>query len=850
MKGSRSDTRRFLVQSIVLFLVMGAVAFLGVYISGETAMSSANQLGAMTADYLNLQLDAFLGQYDQILEDAAYMVNAMISGGSSPAEIEQWITAFSNEYDQIMQYDESGLYGVIKGEGVFSSGWEPGEEYDIYTRPWYTQAVEAGGRCTRSRVYSDARYATTMISLSTLLADGQSVLALDVRVGDIEVEWQEGSDVFPGTATVIDQEGNVVLHQRIRQEHTQCEMDDMTPADYLAWTAKFDGTRGAFQWEGELDTYQNYYIVGDDGWTCIVTIPRSVIMGDVTKLFYTQLALQGVFLLTIVYLVLRGYFTARDSRRTQDCLEALGQSYSCLLLVDAARDDFVIVKCPPLTRDRWPASRHYSSLLPLMRDTLYYPEDWEPFLEQFSLENLRPQGEEKARRRYLEYQQKDALGPRWVSAEAIELPGGDRTQVLLAFRGIHDSKTEQLEKNRMLRESLDSARMANQAKSDFLSRMSHDMRTPMNAVIGFANMAKANLDQPEKVADCLDKVGAASQQLLHLINEVLDTAKIEQGKMEMHMAPVDLVEHIEGTAELFRLQTKAQRQTFLLEPLALEHRMVLTDAGRLDQILNNLLSNAVKYTPPGGRIGLRVEELPGTQENQRLYRFTVTDTGIGMSAEFLERIFLPFEREDTSMTSRVGGVGLGMAITHSIVQMMGGRIDVESRRGEGSRFSVLLPCQLAQQPPASDECGATPSGEFSLEGRSLLVVEDNLLNMEIACELLRMEGAQVTQAMNGQEAVERFSQSAPGAFDAVLMDIQMPILDGYGATRAIRALPRPDAAVVPILAMTANAFEDDVIAAREAGMNGHIAKPIDIARIRSALCAVLRADAVESAKAP
>ena len=233
MKGSRSDTRRFLVQSIVLFLVMGAVAFLGVYISGETAMSSANQLGAMTADYLNLQLDAFLGQYDQILEDAAYMVNAMISGGSSPAEIEQWITAFSNEYDQIMQYDESGLYGVIKGEGVFSSGWEPGEEYDIYTRPWYTQAVEAGGRCTRSRVYSDARYATTMISLSTLLADGQSVLALDVRVGDIEVEWQEGSDVFPGTATVIDQEGNVVLHQRIRQEHTQCEMDDMTPADYL-----------------------------------------------------------------------------------------------------------------------------------------------------------------------------------------------------------------------------------------------------------------------------------------------------------------------------------------------------------------------------------------------------------------------------------------------------------------------------------------------------------------------------------------------------------------------------------------------------------------------------------------
>lgn len=840
MKESRFYTRRFLIQSAILFLVMSIVAFFGVYTSGRTAYRSANQLGAMTADYLNLQVDSLLGQYDQILEDAAYMVNAMLAGGASSGEIEQWITAFSQQYDEIMQYDESGIYGVIRGDGVFSSGWEPDDSYDVYSRPWYTQAIAAQGQCVRSQVYRDARYGTSMISLSKLLYDGESVLALDVRVGDIEVEWEQGSDVFSGTATVVDQEGNVVLHQQIAQEHIKCEMDDMQPEDYLALMARFEGDRGVVQTRGALDDYQNYYILGEDGWTCIVTIPNSVITHEVTTLFYTQLVLQGVFLLTIIYLSIRSYLAGRKSQKTLNCLEALGQSYVCLLLVDAARDAFEVIKDSPLVHGRWPSFRRYSQLLPLIRNTFYLPEDWEAYCEQFSIEGLLRPRDAAAARRYLEYRQVGEDGPRWMSVEAFNVQGSaNQGQALLAFRMIHESKVDQLEKNRVLRESLERARTANQAKSDFLSRMSHDMRTPMNAVIGFATMAGKYLDQPEKAADCLEKVNAASMQLLHLINEVLDTAKIEQGKMELHIAPVNLRAHLEQTADLFRLQTRAQRQNFALEMPALEHEMVLTDGNRLDQILNNLLSNAVKYTPPGGSITLRAEELPGTQENQRLYRFTVSDTGIGMSEEFLEKIFLPFEREDTSLTGEVGGVGLGMVIAQSIVQMLGGRIDVESERGVGSRFTVLLPCSLVEDERGEKARLIAPSDAFSLAGRRFLLAEDNLLNMEIACELLKMEGAQIVHAQDGQEAVDRFAASSPGEFDAILMDIQMPVLDGYAATRAIRNLNRPDAATIPILAMTANAFEDDVIAAREAGMNGHIAKPVDIGRVKEALTAVL-----------
>ena len=836
MRGIERSSRRFLLQNLLLLALMGVLAFSGVYISGRSAYRSANELGAMTADYLNLQVDAFMGQYQQILEDAAYMVDAMMEQGAAAEDVQQWITAFSLQYEETMQYDESGIYGVIRGEGVYSSGWRPGPEYNILERPWYLQAVEAGGACARSMVYEDARTGTRMVSLSKLLEDGESVLALDIRVGEIEVEWERGSDVYPGTATIVDQTGNVLLHQQIGREHISCELDGFTPQDYLDLMARFEGDRGMLRWDGETDSYQHYYITGVDGWTCIVTIPRSVITQDATNIFCLQLALQGIFLLFLLYLFIRAYLADRRNRRAVNCFEALGQTYFCVVLVDVERESCEVTRMEDGTGGHGRGVHAYGRFLEQVRSSMVREGDWSGFLEQFSPEQLRGLGNGASARRFLEYERVFPQGPRWVSAEAFAVPGEER-QVILAFRLIHDSKIEELAKSRMLRESLDSARIANQAKSDFLSRMSHDMRTPMNAVIGFAKLAQSSLDQPEKAADCLDKVTAASQQLLHLINEVLDTAKIEQGKMELHLAPVDLVRQMEETADLFRLQARAQHQQFTLRPLNLRHRQVITDGSRLDQILNNLLSNAVKYTPAGGSIILEAEELEEGLPGQAVFRFTVSDTGIGMAPEFLERIFQPFEREDTSMTGTTSGVGLGMAIAQSIVQMLGGQIQVESRQGEGSRFTVTIPCALPEETAPVRE--GRQAAEADLTGRRLLLAEDNLLNQEIALELLGMEGAQVTAVENGREAVETFAASAPGEFEAILMDIQMPELDGYGAAREIRRLNRPDAAAIPILAMTANAFEDDVAAARSAGMNGHIAKPVDMGRIKEALAAVL-----------
>ena len=837
MKGSRNYNRRFAVQSIVLFLVMSAIAFLGVYTSGSTAYRSANRLGTMTADYLHTQIDALLQQYNQILEDAVYMADTMLADGRTASDIEDWITSFSQEYNETMQYDENGLYGVIRGQGVYSSGWQPDETYDIYSRPWYRQALQSPGAVARSQVYNDARTGTTMISLSKLLSDGESVLALDIRVGDIQVDWQEGSDAFPGTATVVDQDGNVVLRQSIGQEHVSCELDDFTPDDYRALLANLTGNRGMYRWDGAQDRYQMYYIRTSDNWTFLVTIPRSVITQDATTLFYVQLLFQGLFLLIIIYLCLRNYYTLRQNRQVQRSLEAVGQTYDCLVQVDAVRNRCDVLKLAPPPKKKGPPIKTYSDFLAIIHPTVYRAEDWKTFCDIFSLSRL--QALHQGGRLYLEYERRGEDGPRWVSAEALTAPDASGQEpVILAFRQIHDTKCAELEKNRLLQESLQSARQANQAKSDFLSRMSHDMRTPMNAVIGFAAMAKQYRHDPERVDDCVTKITAASQQLLHLISEVLDTAKIEQGKMELRPAPMDLRSHVQETAALFRLQTEAQHQQFVLREPTLTHQWVLLDGSRLDQILNNLLSNAVKYTPAGGTITLQVEELPAKDDGTLLYRFTVSDTGIGMAPDFLKRLFLPFEREDTSMTGKVSGVGLGMAITRHMVQMMGGHIEVSSTQGKGSVFTVLLPCQAAEQAPAPAATAPDDNGApFTLQGLHFLLAEDNMLNREIAQELLQLEGATVFPVENGQQAVEAFQNAPPGTFDAILMDIQMPVLDGYGAAKAIRALDREDAASIPIFAMTANAFEDDVLAARQAGMNGHIAKPMDMDRMRAVLAA-------------
>lgn len=513
---------------------------------------------------------------------------------------------------------------------------------------------------------------------------------------------------------------------------------------------------------------------------------------------------------------------------------------------------------------------------------------------------------------------------------------------------------------RELKDALSLAERANRAKSDFLSHMSHDIRTPMNAIVGMTDIAKVHLDDPDKVLDCLNKITLSSRHLLGLINDVLDMSKIENGNIMINTAPVSLPELLENVVTIIQPNIKANCQEFSVRLHGIRHERFRSDALRLRQILINLLSNASKFTPAGGSVRMDIEERSGMDGSAAELRIVISDTGIGMSTAYLAHIFEPFSREQDSRVDKTEGSGLGMAITRRLVELLGGSIEVDSRAGEGSTFTVILPMQIDDTPSqsyhfpdlhilvvddgavtreymdnalrdiglnadcADSGAGAvamaraahlagrdydavildwkmpgmdglqtarllreqvdgalpilimsaydwseieaparsagisgflqkpifrstlcygiqkfvlgraavkqeTPTYHFS--GKRLLLVEDNELNREIALEILQETGAQVDTANNGAQGVERFQGSPAGYYDLILMDIQMPVMDGLTAARTIRALPKADAASVPIVAMTADAFAEDVAAAKQAGMDDHIAKPIDVAQL-------------------
>ena len=407
--------------------------------------------------------------------------------------------------------------------------------------------------------------------------------------------------------------------------------------------------------------------------------------------------------------------------------------------------------------------------------------------------------------------------PVWVSMKATLLEDSDGRHLIIGTNNIEAQMEREEEYQQRVREARISAR------NDFLANMSHDIRTPMNAIVGYTNIAKSNKHKPETVADALDKIGSSSHYLLSLINDILDISKIESGKMQISCGPCDLAELFRRIEDITALQAKKKSLVINYCYDNICHYQVITDELRIEQIIINIVSNAIKYTPPGKTVDLIAEEVPSPGGKNK-YRFIIRDTGIGIKEDYMPHIFESFTREERTTVNRIQGTGLGLAITAKIVEMMGGTISVKSKLGEGSEFTV----ELELEPLETDsQANADNSENIDLAGHRILLVEDNAINAEIARMILEQYGAEVQQAENGKIGLEALQEKGPGYYDAVLMDIQMPVMNGFEATKAIRALGGAYATALPIIAMSANAYDEDVRDCLAAGMNGHIAKPFN-----------------------
>ena len=483
-------------------------------------------------------------------------------------------------------------------------------------------------------------------------------------------------------------------------------------------------------------------------------------------------------------------------------------------------------------------------------EAFVHPDDRADYLETMSAANLREQLGPDRPFLAIEYRklptdareaEPDKCG--WVRSTVVLVRSdgaGRPVTALYAAQDVTESKQKEAREHRALLEACRAANHASAAKSEFLSRMSHDIRTPMNGIIGMTSIAAANVENRERVLDCLKKISISSRLLLNLVNEVLDMSQIESGKIDLVEEAFSIPELVRELTVIIRPSAQDKGHELRVLPLQVEHAEVVGDRNHLQQVFVNILGNSVKYTPPGGLLEVEVREKESMEHGLGCYDFVFRDNGIGMDEDFVARIFEPYSRAEDSRISSIEGTGLGMTIAQNIVRMMGGSIAVKSRLGEGSQFTVTLFLRQQEESAAAGAGAPEEDAPVSLQGRRFLLAEDNEINREIACGILEDAGAEIDCVENGRQAVERFAAAAPGYYDLILMDIQMPVMNGHEAARAIRRLPCPHAGAVPIIAMSANAFAEDISASREAGMNDHITKPFDISRLLLCLGAWLK----------
>ena len=548
---------------------------------------------------------------------------------------------------------------------------------------------------------------------------------------------------------------------------------------------------------------------------------------------FTGLKPCGIFwsLIFILILLILCLIIAKDikHKRTDDTVRVLGNSYYAIYGINFRKRTYHIIKGSDYIKKRLPVYGKYEDLLDVMSEIIE-KNAYKEFADNFSIENINRLVSEKIKDFGGEFLRLFDNEYKWVTVRVLYDETLPSDEAILCFREVDSERRWQLKQLKLLEDSLASSKRSEETKQAFFSNMSHELRTPLNAIIGLSELAEKNLDDKERLADYIDKIKLSSSQMLAMINDILEMSRLEQGKVVLDNKQFSLVKCIKECTDIFTSQAELEGKYFSVDINA-RAEYVFGDSYRISQLVNNLLSNAFKFTPEGGSIhaGLKT-----WADNNTIYcRLTVSDTGIGMSKEFLEHIFEPYARETRFASRSINGTGLGMSIVHSLVTQMGGQINVESTLGKGTTFTVTLPFASAGEKEAPVQ--PVTKEAYSLKGIRILLAEDNEINMEIAAEILSEYGAEVVQAWNGKEAVEKFTASPDYYFDFILMDMQMPVMDGCTAAKAIRKSGKADADHITIIAVSANAFSADIAAAVDAGMNAHISKPIDFSELYKTL---------------
>ena len=743
-------------------------------------------------------------------------------------EAEILLANYSKVSNENLDIGVANMCAIINGEAIGTVVWHDDTEFK--DMDWYKKVLKSKGEVVYTDVYRYGATERRILTKAMRIGDTDNIVVLNVFLDDNQLA-EKNSFLPPQSYYYLcDNNGNLIYsigNRNLTIESLQPYVDHIIKEIKQGF---YDDGATDFVYDLAGDRRGVYYVKADNGWMSFVTIPYGYVLKDYQGLLYWYVLILLVFVLFAVFMYMRSKRMTQTVESMYEVVRVMGNVYYAVYKIDYKKGTYTRLKGKDHLGDNVPENGNYNDLLARMLEHVS-KDTYDEFAETFSLEHIRSLVNKHIWDFGGDFRAYYGTKYKWVNVSLLCDEQLSNSEVLMCFRDVDTEKRIRLEHLKITEDALASMKKTAESKNMFFSSMSHDMRTPLNGIIGLSDLAGKHIEEPDKIQEYLRKINSSSKQLLNLINDILDMSKMEHGKLETNNEPFDLQKALEDYLAPLEMQAKEDKKDFIYEYRVYHHK-VCGDFTRIGQILNNIISNAIKYTPANGTIAFSVKEVVH-QGSVSKYQFTVADTGYGMTDEFLLKIFEPFERDTHFGARKAMGTGLGMAIVKNLVTQMNGEIEITSAINKGTCVVVTLPLNLQGDCKlCGDQCklGVAKTAvekPVDLKGCKILVAEDNEINMEIVTELLQMKGIEVIQAWNGREAVEAFAKSAVGEISMILMDMQMPEMDGCEAAQAIRSLDRGDAASVPIIAVTANAFTEDISATMAAGMNAHISKPIN-----------------------
>ncbi|OUN68146.1 hypothetical protein B5G11_13710 [Drancourtella sp. An57] len=824
--------------SLILCIIIAAVVFpFSVTQMRDTLLKSGQSMGAEVASKYGAREEMYTEQYEYLLNLLEYQLRP----GNTIVDTEQFMKNFLNMADETMNLTGLEIYSYIDGEIAAATPWEDDVSYHVEETDWYQGALRTDG-IYYTDVYEDVRLKTEVVTLAKRIEGTENVVAADLypenMADSILEDLPDQSHYF-----LSDGEGTLLNWHVTRKDLSKEEIQnrylgffhDIKAGKHASYDSSIEGMDGKQRGV--------YYFELDNGWYSVITIPFNQLLEPLKESWGMFLLVMMFFIILLIAFLLLEYRANKKARLYNDIVRVLGNSYYALYMIDLNQNQYFMLKGSDYVRERLPQKGSYDALLDILKE-IVEDDTYQQFREAFARDNMFELTRQRVRDFGGDFKRMFNQEYRWVHVQMLYDESLQQDSVVLCFKDIDNTKKQELSRMEFMQESLNSVDQMAKSKNIFFSNMSHDMRTPLNGIIGLTNLAMENLEDPKRIKDAFRKIQSLSNQLLTLINDILELSKMEQGKLEIRNQDFNIRENMEELVFVYQTQiTDKQKQFDVL--IHVDDEWVNSDWSRIQQILDNLLSNAFKFTEENGKIRLQVTEQKDYNSKFGKYQIIVEDDGAGMSRDFLKKIFIPFERETKFGAAKVAGTGLGMPIVHDLVIKMQGTIEVTSSLGNGTTFTVMLPLEICNTDVSgnTEQSGEdTPDSVEELDGngRKVLIAEDNEINMEIGVEILRMFGFEVEQAWNGKEALDLFRESEENEYALIVMDMKMPVMDGCEAARQIRHLNRPDAKTIPIIAATANAFTEDIALTQKAGMNAHISKPIDFDVLKKTIAKLLK----------